>query len=196
MERHFRTLQGAGVANIAVVVEDPLVELEVARAKPRGVELETLAAPTGLGEWLGRVSEAQAQVLVIDMSYLVDPVLVRTALSATETTILVDTDPPGPARDGAHRLIEFSDHEGPSTDPGLQAYFCGLVYLADDGTLAAQLAGVGSMHELVAYLLQRPWRVRKLDVAGLPTFQSDIRRKRRPVWMHCYNRDQMDMAKR
>ncbi|MDH3637898.1 MAG: CDP-alcohol phosphatidyltransferase family protein, partial [Gammaproteobacteria bacterium] len=153
------------------------------------------SADNHLGEWLYAVGKKHTRVLVIDRAYLIDPILVRAVLVSPASTILVDTDAPEPSRDGAQRLTEFGDRTDNTANPGPQSYFCGIVSLEAGAISAKELAGVSSMRALVQSLLHRKDTV-KLDVAGLPTFQSDIRRKRRPVWMRCYNRDRIRIAKR
>lgn len=198
MERHLRTLQAAGVRSVSVAAAGRWVVDEAERARSRGMEVELVPARTGLGEWLREMSAAHGRVLVVDMDYLIDPVLVRVVLDSAAATVLTDSDPPPSSRNGARRLAEFAARAPQSSvDRQSGAYFCGIVSVDNDNRVGSQVSAAGSLHELVTCLLQQPGdKVCKLDVAGLPTFQSDIRRKRRPIWMPCYEPDQLDSAKR
>ncbi len=186
VERHLRALKTVGVTRVSLVGPAATEIRDLHRL--RGMEIE--AAPAGLDT--GRCGDGQTPLLVLDMNVLIDPLLMRAVAAAPATTLLVDSHPPPASRAGAPRLCELG--YGTDGEEHAQRWFCGMLRVA--GT---ELRRIGTPLRTLSQLMaclgrEAQWHM--LDVAELPTFQSDIRRKRRPVWLPCHTDSQLETAKR
>ncbi len=174
LERHLRTLKACGIADVEVLTKD-----EDAAALVRSTDHDRRDMTIRIGalshKHLDAVGTNADPVLVVFAHYVVEQTLVREVLQAAGECVLVDSQPPTEAC------------PGDNTVPGTK--FAGIAVVA-----GSRLRALYSADDAAPTSVETFADVRRIDVSTLPSFDRDMRRDRRRLWMRVARSDDFSVA--
>ncbi len=167
LERHLRTLKSCGVDSVDVVIRDDDVvpkdyrkDLTSRGASFRLRTLEALRSHSIMAD--------TDSALIIFGDYVIEKALIETVLQAEGDCMLVDS----------HPLVNAA--QGPQMRHGPVFAGAGVVSGADIAALVPRDGSFTSRLDILG-------DVRQIDVNTLPSFDSELRRDRRRLWMKVAN---------